>query len=522
MILTFIFSSCLLFYTVFRLLDIPIAGLPIHTEKFGVDQAAHRLSSDYESDSETRKCVKLFSRNYLLKTAIQMNSHCDSSSVSKLDCFHAPREPVPHEWPSDLFCIGQDVFFSTGKPRNSKESSTAGAFVLPCELGGVFSLDVANGSQWQDTIVTPRDYFFKTGVTHQLGDWIHNAAHSGAAHQCKARAGDKKLIILVRRGRTRNLWDSFMEVWQAMITVDILQTASNSDGEPYITDKDLSHARIVFEDDDEELPFEEWWQLVLGNGQSTSRRSDLEPGCFDVVLPLPGSSSPMYTALFDSQFHRSCRESSLVHALQRRMLRHYGLGTPNKSPSPVPLITIIDRKATRKIWDFERILNLAKSHFPGANVTAVDFAQLSLRDQIDLATKTDILVGIHGAGLTHSLWLNPKAAVIEIKPPLFPGGLGYVAQLNGASYFEGRTLWPEIWNLTTNMVPLPTGWLPPESDPGWQAHEYVYVDPDDFIGLIGAALRTLAHTVWDPPLKATCVSNGCHYDVQEREGNVED
>lgn len=522
MILTFIFSSCLLFYSVFRLLNIPIARLPTHTEKFGAEQPAHRLSSDYDFDDETQKCVKLFSRNYLLTAASQRTSHCDSSSVSKLDCFHAPREPVPHEWPSDLFCIGQDVSFSTRKPPQPAASSVAGEFVLPCELHDDFSFEVANGSQWQDTIATPRDYFFKTGVTHQLGSWGQDATDSGAAHQCKGRAEDKKLIMLVRRGRTRNLWDSFMEVWQAMITVDILRIALKRDGRPYITDQDLSRARIVFEDDDEELPFEEWWQLVLGNGQPTSRLSDLEPGCFDVVLPLPGSSSPMYTALFDSQFHRSCRESSLVNALQRRMLRHYGLETPTKSPSPVPLITIIDRKATRKIWGFEQLLSLVMSHFPGANVIAVDFAQLSLRDQIDLAMKTDILVGIHGAGLTHSLWLNPKAAVIEIKPPLFPGGLGYVAQLNGASYFEGRTLWPEVWNLTMNQVPLPTGWLPPESDPGWQSHEYVYVDPDDFIGLIDAALRTLAHTVWDPPLKATCISNGCHYDVQEREGDVED
>lgn len=165
--------------------------------------------------------------------------------------------------------------------------------------------------------------------------------------------------------------------------------------------------------------------------------------------------------------------------------------------------------------------NLVKSHFLEANVTAVDFAQLTLRYQVRLATGTDILVGIHGAGLTHSLWLNPKAAVIEFKPPLFPGGLGYVAQLNGASYFEGRTLWPEIWNLTVNKVPLPIGWLPPQSDPGWQSHEYVYVGPVDFVGLIDAALRTLAHAEWDPPLKATCVSNGCHCDVQERKGDAE-
>lgn len=107
-----------------------------------------------------------------------------------------------------------------------------------------------------------------------------------------------------------------MEVWQAIITVDILRIALDRAGIPDVTEHDLSRVRIVFEDNDE-LPFKEWWQLVLNNGLPTSKLSDLEPGCFDVILPLPGSSSPMYTALFDSQFHRSCWESSLMNALQR-------------------------------------------------------------------------------------------------------------------------------------------------------------------------------------------------------------
>ncbi|KAH8749002.1 hypothetical protein F5883DRAFT_508988 [Diaporthe sp. PMI_573] len=518
---TFTLLSCLLLYSVFGLLNIFTSFRPLfRTEKAGLDKFADRVSSDYELDDETRKCVKIFSQQYLITAASQTTSHCDSSSESILDCFHPPREPVPHPWPHDLFCIAQDVSLSTKKLSNTAASPAVADFSLPCRLDDVFNKADTNGDQWQDTIATPRDYFFKTGVTHQLASWRQTAPDPAWAHQCNTSEGGRNLIVLVKRGRTRNLWDSFMEVWQAMISVDILRIAGGGAGRPYITDHDLSRARIVFEDDDE-LPFEEWWQLVLRNGLPTSKLSELEPGCLDIILPLPGSSSPMYTALFDSQFHRSCRESSLVGALQHRMFRHYGLEAPSTPPSSGPLITIIDRKGTRKIWEFETLLHRVRSYSPEANITVVDFAQLTLRDQVRLASETDVLVGIHGAGLTHSLWLNPTAAVVEFKPPLFPGGLGYVAQLNGASYFEGRTLWPEIWNLTVNNVSLPIGWLAPESDSGWQSHEYVYVDPDDFVELIDAALRSQAHATWEPPLKATCVSNGCHYESQERKRDNE-
>jgi protein O-GlcNAc transferase len=108
------------------------------------------------------------------------------------------------------------------------------------------------------------------------------------------------------------------------------------------------------------------------------------------------------------------------------MFRHYGLEAPSTPPSSGPLITIIDRKGTRKIWEFETLLHRVRSYSLEANIIVVDFAQLTLRDQVRLASEIDVLVGIHGAGLTHSLWLNPIAAVVEFKPPLFPGGLGYV------------------------------------------------------------------------------------------------
>jgi len=50
----------------------------------------------------------------------------------------------------------------------------------------------------------------------------------------------------------------------------------------------------------------------------------------------------------------------------------------------------------------------------------VDFARLTPTDQICLAQRSNTIVGQHGAGLVHMLWLPEGSNVVEIAPPLPP------------------------------------------------------------------------------------------------------
>lgn len=54
---------------------------------------------------------------------------------------------------------------------------------------------------------------------------------------------------------------------------------------------------------------------------------------------------------------------------------------------------------------------------PGVTVDTVEFANLSFKEQIQVIANTDILLGVHGNGLTHILFLPEDAAVIEVFPP---------------------------------------------------------------------------------------------------------
>lgn len=63
------------------------------------------------------------------------------------------------------------------------------------------------------------------------------------------------------------------------------------------------------------------------------------------------------------------------------------------------------------------------------DVTIVDAARLDPREQVQSVLQVRTLVGQHGAGLAHMLWLQQGSTVIEILPPLPPEAIDTFAKL---------------------------------------------------------------------------------------------
>ena len=55
---------------------------------------------------------------------------------------------------------------------------------------------------------------------------------------------------------------------------------------------------------------------------------------------------------------------------------------------------------------------------PGTDLRILDLARIAPLDQVALVQEASILVGQHGAGLVHMIWMPPGSTVIEIAPPL--------------------------------------------------------------------------------------------------------
>ena len=72
-------------------------------------------------------------------------------------------------------------------------------------------------------------------------------------------------------------------------------------------------------------------------------------------------------------------------------------------------------------------------------LNVVDFAASSFAQQLKTIRETDVLVGVHGAGLTHLMFLEPGSAALEILPEGFDhNGFRNLAQMMGILYFRAH------------------------------------------------------------------------------------
>ncbi|GJN06009.1 hypothetical protein PR202_ga23692 [Eleusine coracana subsp. coracana] len=102
-----------------------------------------------------------------------------------------------------------------------------------------------------------------------------------------------------------------------------------------------------------------------------------------------------------------------------RFLRHcYGLSTDKplvlgEQPDKKPRMLIISRRRTRKLMNLRRVA--AMSRALGFDVV-ISEAGGNLKKFATMVNSCDVLVAVHGAGLTNQVFLPPQAVVIQIVP----------------------------------------------------------------------------------------------------------
>lgn len=89
----------------------------------------------------------------------------------------------------------------------------------------------------------------------------------------------------------------------------------------------------------------------------------------------------------------------------------------SRSISHKPMITYVKRASSRVLTsDCEQKLLEKINELSNFEYQIVDFAALSFQEQIQVVANTDILLGVHGNGFSHTLFLPSGATVIELFP----------------------------------------------------------------------------------------------------------
>ncbi|KAG8157964.1 hypothetical protein KVR01_012236 [Diaporthe batatas] len=437
---------------------------------------------------DQQQCEDIFGNSYIRNIAGTVQESCAAGSPSELHCFFGQRlrnRWVP--WERDPLCLAQGVRFAPSSGASAFSPGYSGAeFEMQCEAQN-FDRDLMG------------DYWGGTGVGNTFKTWKFMSEQQDGSSTgmsgCSKENSTDDWIVLVRReiSDQHNIWHQLMQISQARHTIDALRTAINPDtGRPWLSAADAARVQVVL-DDDRHHALEDLWRIA-GGGGAPIRASDLAPGtCYgNVIVPMPGSSSPFWSALI-GDLRQDCRgRQTLLDTFVARVLAHYGVEP--RAPSEIheyPTITIVDRAENRKFINLDARVDALRVRHPSSRISVVDFAALTFAEQLRLVQDTDVLVGHHGAAMTHTLFMAPGAAAVEVLPPYFlQRGFRALGRMRGLAYFTGRGMWEEEYRNVTRGEPLPEGWSPPREHEGWKEREWAYMLDEDFLGLVDAAVRS--------------------------------
>ncbi|KAF3289497.1 hypothetical protein TWF970_003273 [Orbilia oligospora] len=324
-------------------------------------------------------------------------------------------------------------------------------------------LNCSAKQDWSSGVQAPykfRTYFSGTGAGPQLSQF--DMSIKGYEDEEDGDIGEEKecsgSIMLVKLEGGGNIWHTLMEVWSAVLTLDTLKRAqkakemlfgissgTNEDEKLWEEENIKIYIQANMESEMNASPVFGLWNVVTGKDVKDVK--ELKDGCYrSVILPLAGGANPFWK---DHWKERNCERSTLVDEFVTKVLKFYGAEdddtrTPavvDSNPKTVEekiKIKIIGRQKNRKILRLFDYVKILQKTYPDVDIEITKLEKLDVTEQLRMIRKTDILIGVTGAGLTHTLFLRKGAALIELTQPepFVYFGFGNLARMIGLGYFQ--------------------------------------------------------------------------------------
>ncbi|CBX33081.1 Protein CBG27214 [Caenorhabditis briggsae] len=141
--------------------------------------------------------------------------------------------------------------------------------------------------------------------------------------------------------------------------------------------------------------------------------SDQKRVCFKNVM-MPLLARQRSGLFYNSPLVYGCSGSTLLKTFSQFILHRLGI-KPQKAELEKVRIVILSRStAYRRILNIKELLK-SLGHLPNVTTRVVDYNErIPFLRQLNTTSQTDIFIGMHGAGLTHLLFLPDWAAIFEI------------------------------------------------------------------------------------------------------------
>lgn len=327
-----------------------------------------------------------------------------------------------------------------------------GAFQINCELNRKYKNYAFHVNKYKSNHL---DMFFQNT---QFIDYKMNLSKI-----TDVRSLHTDFTIVITRYEYTNIYHSMTDIFNAFLMMRFF-------------DRSADNTQILFMDAHPESPLDAVWYTLF---KSTIRINDLKESIIfkSMVWNPLGYRSPLYVLstyrnlpLLDefvdfflkqhrveSAHEMNCGQLNILFIWRRNYVAH------PRNPTGI---------VQRKIKNEDEILTHNKEHFSNHTVYGLQLDSLSMSGQLRHIVKADILIGMHGAGLIHTIFLPKKSTLIELYPSdNFNYHFKYLAKWKDINYLCWRSWYYEV-------------------SPGYST----YIKPSDIQELIQQAVHSRCHT----------------------------
>ncbi|RMY17948.1 hypothetical protein D0867_05676 [Hortaea werneckii] len=355
--------------------------------------------------------------------------YCDATSPASLTCFSHQAFNLR----LDTFCVGAPAYFN-------QEDGQTKPISLNCRLRKEFNLpdgipllqDIPN-YRWFDTgTFKVFEEFLRIGENVQS-----SSSHEGSYPVSSTQDSDKGYSFLIKREWDHNMWHELLQIFSLYNSVEVLRRSTDpKTGMPFFTEEDAKLSKLVILDDIEPGPYFDPWTAdtdlppvklrdVL-NGKETAPQK--------ILVPLVGIANTLWQGDWEQI---PCGESPLLHSLTQKVLSFYGIRHSSQPPHRPQKLVMINRKHSRHLLHTDALFDALQARHPEVEMTLLDYGTLDFKAQLELDQTTDILVGVHGAGLTHGMFLPRHSTLAQILPPTLDHyGFENMARFLGHKYYS--------------------------------------------------------------------------------------
>jgi len=211
---------------------------------------------------------------------------------------------------------------------------------------------------------------------------------------------------------------------------------------------ELSEPDLIFLDGHSAGHLDEVWEVLFG--QKPRYVSSLEQDeCFEIAILVPPGYRSALSIQTMKQHVLDCRAMRWVSDFSQVMLNRFKI-IEESAGDDKPYVLLILRKdykahprigsskASRKISNEDRLVKDLKNKLPGVRIFNVSLESLSFSEQLRAVRGAQIVVGVHGAGLSHVLFQRPETALVELSPPSYGARnhFKFFAAFAGIEYFR--------------------------------------------------------------------------------------